>query len=164
MRTRMHPIVVGGLAAGVLDILAAFGLALWYGGRPIRVLQTIASGVLGQAAFDGGAATAALGLALHFVIACGAATAYYVVSRHWTFLVDRPVVSGFAYGVIVYEIMNRIIVPLSRVATRPPTLPGVLRMIVIHMFCVGLPIALAMRRGMEPVRNTVRMTDTVPDA
>lgn len=147
METRVHPIVVGGLAAGVLDILAAFALALWFGGTPIRVLQTIASGVLGRAAFDGGVGTAALGLALHFVIALGAATAYYVVSRRWRPLIDQAVLNGFAYGVIVYVIMNRIVVPLSRVATRPPTVEGVLRMLVIHMFCVGLPIALAVRRG-----------------
>jgi hypothetical protein len=147
MDTRVHPVVIGGVAAGVLDILAAFALSLWFGGTPIRVLQTIASGVLGGAAFEGGVGTAALGLALHFVIAFGAAATYYASSRRWRALVDHAVINGFAYGVVVYVIMNRIVVPLSRVATRPPTIEGILRMIVIHMFCVGLPIALAVRRG-----------------
>jgi len=34
-----------------------------------RILQSVAAGLLGDASFEGGAATAALGLALHFLIA-----------------------------------------------------------------------------------------------
>lgn len=58
-------VVPAGLACAVADIGYVIGLVLHAGGSPSRMLQGIASSVLGRATFDGGAATAALGLALH---------------------------------------------------------------------------------------------------
>ena len=75
-----------GLTAGVLDILDAFVMTVINGGTPTRVLHSIASGVLGPSAFEGGAATAALGLFLHFLIACGMAAAYWLACRQWLVL------------------------------------------------------------------------------
>ena len=66
-------IVLGGFTAGVLDIADAFIVTTINGGTPTRVLQAIASGMLGREAYQGGAPVAALGLALHFLIACSAA-------------------------------------------------------------------------------------------
>jgi hypothetical protein len=56
-------ILIGGLIAGTLDILAAFIQSGLRGVTPMRVLQAIASGLLGADSFQGGFATAALGLA-----------------------------------------------------------------------------------------------------
>src|SRR4029450_9057553 len=56
------PIVLGGLAAGILDISDAFIVTTINGGTPTRVQQAIASGVLGREAYQGGAPVAALGL------------------------------------------------------------------------------------------------------
>ena len=67
---RVRAIVAGGLAAGVLDAvdaLVAYKLA--YGMSPLVIYQFVASGLLGKAAYAGGAATALLGLAVHFLIA-----------------------------------------------------------------------------------------------
>jgi hypothetical protein len=144
-----HPIIVGGIAAGVLDILAAFAFRGLYGVSPVRVLQGIASGLLGPAAFQGGLPAALLGLALHFVIAFGAAAVYYAASRVLPVLVQRAVLSGMAYGVLVHLFMNQIVLPLSRVSFRTPPWSFVLVMIAIHMLFVGLPIALAVRRGLR---------------
>ncbi|MGH9908552.1 MAG: hypothetical protein ACRD8U_23585 [Pyrinomonadaceae bacterium] len=55
-------ILWAGLIAGVLDITAASVTTLVRGGRPTRMLQSIASGVLGAASFQGGSKTIALGL------------------------------------------------------------------------------------------------------
>lgn len=55
-------IVYGGLAVGVLDALDAvifFGIR--NGVKPIRIFQSIASGLLGRASFSGGLKTALLG-------------------------------------------------------------------------------------------------------
>lgn len=142
-----HPVVVGGAVAGVLDILAAFTLSAARGGSPVRVLQGIASGLLGSSAFQGGAATAFLGVTLHFFIAFVAAAVYYGASRVLPILVRRPVVSGLAYGVVVYAVMNLVVLPLSRVNFRTPPSSIVATLVAIHMLCVGLPIALAVRRG-----------------
>lgn len=46
-------IVYGGLVVGTLDILdAVIFFGLWRGVAPIRIFQSIASGLLGRAAFQ----------------------------------------------------------------------------------------------------------------
>ena len=69
----------GGLIAGILDITTAF--IRWR--PPVRLLQGIASGLLGPHAFQGGWGTAVLGLALHFFIAFSAAAIYYTRAASW---------------------------------------------------------------------------------
>src|ERR1035441_7246188 len=81
-------IFVGGLITGVLDL--AYAIVVYSPRKPILIPQTIATGVLGVKAYFGGLPTAVLGVILHFVIALGAATVFYLASRHLTFLVDRP--------------------------------------------------------------------------
>jgi hypothetical protein len=139
-------IAMAGLIAGVMDISAAI---LFYGPKvPVRILQSVATGLLGRAAFEGGAATAVLGLGLHFFIATGAAAVYYLASRRIALLREQPLLAGPLYGVAVYLFMNRVVLPLS--AARPQ--PLTLKMAAIHIFCVGLPIALAVGRfGPLPV-------------
>jgi len=135
-----------GLACGVLDITAAFVVYGFFGAKPVPLLQGIASGLLGPRAFQGGLATALLGLLCHFVIAFGAATVYFVASRVIPFLIQNAVISGALYGVAVYFFMNRIVVPLSAVAKRPFSMKLMIVGVIIHIFCVGLPISLSVRR------------------
>jgi len=143
-----QPIFWGGLIAGTLDITAAF-LTAWLrrGIPPISLLHYVASGLLGPAASEGGYATAFLGLALHFLIATVATAVFYLASRKWLFLIERPVQFGLLYGVCVFLFMNYVILSLSRIPPRPPaTLTGFMIGILTIMFCVGLPIALVVRR------------------
>ena len=139
-------ILLGGALAGVLDILAAFAIS-WPRVSPVRVLQYIASGALGPAAFRGGAATAAAGLAFHFAIAFGAASVYVAASRRWPLLRSRPVACGIVYGVAVYAVMQLVVLPLSRVTRGAPTWSSIVTMVAIHIVCVGLPIASAHGKG-----------------
>ncbi len=142
-----RPIFLGGLIAGTLDILAAFINSGLRGGTPTRVLQAIASGLLGADSFKGGFATAALGLVLHFFIATTATVIYYAASRKLKVLVDQPIVCGLAYGIPVYLVMNLIVLPLSAVTFKTShALANVVTSLLILMFCVGLPIALVVRR------------------
>jgi hypothetical protein len=137
----------GGLIAGTLDITAACVYS-WERGNvtPVRVFQFIASGVLGTEAFAGGAKPAILGLALHYLIATGAAAIFYFVSRKWLFLIEQPILSGLLYGIPVYAFMNFIVVPLSQVQQRPQPISARIINLVILMFCIGLPIAIIVRR------------------
>ncbi len=140
-------ILWGGLIAGTLDILAAFVSSGLRGVSPTRVLQAIASGLLGAEAFKGGFATAALGLVLHFFIATTATAVYYAASRKIKALVDQPIVCGLAYGIPVYVMMNLIVLPLSAVTFKTShAFAHVVTAVLILMFCVGLPIALVVRR------------------
>ncbi|HXS01341.1 MAG TPA: hypothetical protein VN724_12280 [Pyrinomonadaceae bacterium] len=142
-----QPIFWGGLIAGTLDICAAF-LTAWLraGVGPIGLLQYVASGALGPAAFQGGIKTALVGLVLHYLIATIWTTVFYLASRKWLFLIERPVQFGLLYGIAVYLFMTFVVVPLSRVTPRPATLTGRTIGILTIMVCVGLPIALIVRR------------------
>ena len=142
-----QPIFWGGLVAGTLDITAACTYA-WIRSHvtPVRVLQFIASGVLGADSFSGGAKTAILGLALHFLIATVAAAVFYFASRKWLFLVEQPILAGLLYGIPVYLVMNFLVLPLSQVAQRAQPMSARIVNLVILMFCIGLPIALIVRR------------------
>lgn len=148
----MHPpkaslaILWAGLIAGSLDITAAFSVYGFFGLPPVRLLQGIAGGLLGSRTFEGGFATALFGLLCQFVIAFSVAAVYFAVSRRLPFLVEHAVLSGFLYGVGVYFFMNRIVVPLSAATKYPFSLEMMVIGVVIHMFCVGLPISLTVRR------------------
>ena len=139
-------ITIAGLACGVLDITAAIVVYGSMGLRPLRLLQGIAAGVLGPKSFQGGVSTAVLGLALHFVIALGAATVFFAASRSMRILVDQAALFGPLYGIAVYFFMNRIVVPLSGATKFPFSVKMMVIGVVIHIFCVGLPIALSIRR------------------
>jgi hypothetical protein len=142
-------LVVGTLAVGVLDILDAFVFfGLRSGAQPIRILQSIASGVLGRDAYQGGIFAAMLGLFLHFVIAFGVVAVYLAATRLIPALNRRPVLSGLMYGVVVYAVMNLIVVPLSAAALGSGPTPLVVRVngVLIHVLGVGLPAALVAAR------------------
>jgi len=138
-------ILWGGFASGVMDITAALAIYGSFGLKPLRLLQGIAGGLLGPRTYEGGLATAFLGLLCHFCIAFGAAAVYFVYSQKLPFLVRRPLAAGALYGAFVYFFMNRIIVPLSRATQYPFSLKMVIIGLAIHICCVGLPISLARR-------------------
>jgi hypothetical protein len=137
----------GGLACGILDITQAFtAWGLEDGVKPVSILQHIASGLIGPKSFQGGAKTAALGAMLHFFIAFGAATVYYLASRWLTFMTDHAILSGLLYGEAVFLFMYFVVVPLSAATRSQFTLATLITGPIGHMFLVGLPIALAVRR------------------
>lgn len=141
------PIFWGGLISGILDITSAFIIYALRGLSPIQLLQLVASGLLGADAYKGGLPVAFLGLCLHFLIAFTAAAVYHMASRRLQILVQHPVLCGLFYGVAVYLFMNSIVLPLSAFPTKIVYTPVVLiRGLLIHMFCIGLPISLANKR------------------
>jgi len=134
----------GGAIAGACDITYAIGSNMQRGGAWDRTLQSVASGWMGRAAFSGGMTTAALGLVSHFLIAFIWAALFYAASRAVKPLGERPFIFGPLYGALVYVMMNTVVVPLS---AAPFTLPLRWTGLFVHMFLVGLPIAVAVRWG-----------------
>jgi uncharacterized membrane protein YagU involved in acid resistance len=146
MANATKAIVSAGTICGIMDITAALVVYGTIGAKPLRLLQGIAGGVLGPRTYTGGIATAVLGLALHFVIAFGAATVFFIASRGIRSLLDHAVVSGVLYGIVVYFFMQHVVIPLSRANHNPFSLKFMIIGIIIHIFCVGLPIALSVRK------------------
>jgi hypothetical protein len=147
----VRAIIYGALVVGALDLLDAlvfFGLR---GVAPIRICQSIAAGLLGRAAFQGGAATAALGAALHFFVATCIVVTFYLASLRLPVLVRHAVIAGVLYGLAVYGVMNYIVIPLSALGGRGPfVLPVFINGLLIHAFGVGLPAALFVRAAHRP--------------
>lgn len=153
-------VLAGGLVAGTLDIVYACAFWASKAGVPARrILQSVASGLLGRTSFEGGAATAALGLALHFLIATSMSAAYYLVAHRWPLLRRRPVLGGGAYGLILYGVMNHVVVPLSAAGPGSKDPLWIALSIAVHVLLIGIPIALFARRahrGLTPARARPR--------
>lgn len=140
--------LAGGLVAGALDIVYACAFWALKAGVPARrIFQSVAAGLLGRASFEGGAATAALGLALHFLIATSMSAAFYLVARRWPLLRRRPVPCGAVYGLILYGVMNYIVVPLSAAGPGSKDPLWIALSIAVHVLLIGIPIALFARRA-----------------
>jgi len=146
--TLSQALLFGGLTVGTLDILDAFIFNAFRGATPGRILQFIASGLLGrEAAYGGGVATMALGLLLHFFIAFTVVAVYILASRKLPFLAQQPWVCGPIYGVLVHLVMHYGVVPLSAVTRAPGPMPLVVQVnqYLIHAFGIGLVAALFAR-------------------
>jgi len=142
-------LLAGGLLAGTLDILfACLYWALKADVPASRILQSVASGLLGRSSFDGGAATAGLGLALHFLMAVLMCVTYYVAARHWRLLRQRPWLAGAAYGALLYGVMNYVVVPLSAAGPGPADRLWITLGIAVHVLFVGVPCALFARMAL----------------
>jgi len=146
-RPALWKVIIGAtLMVGTLDISDAF---IFYGLRgvtPTRILQGIASGVLGRAAFGMGHRSALLGLFFHYFIAFSATTVFLLAS-HKLPLARHPFLYGTLFGVALYVVMNYIVLPLSKIGLRPtPPLIPLINGVAALIFCIGIPLAFIARR------------------
>jgi hypothetical protein len=142
-------VLAAGLVAGTLDIVYACVFWAVKAHLPAqRIFQSVAAGLLGPASFAGGWATAVLGLGLHYFIATSMAVTYYLVARRAPVLVRYAVPFGAGYGLLLYAIMNHIVLPLSRAGagSQDPLWIGLT--ILVHVFLIGIPIAVFARRAL----------------
>lgn len=133
--------------AGTLDLAAAMARFTWAtGASPVRVLQYIASGLLGAGTFTVHPFAAWLGLLLHFAIATFFTALYFAWCAKWPWPRRRPLVAGLGYGTAIWLVMNGLVVPLSRTPARPFHPVELAFELLTLLLCVGLPIALLAAR------------------
>jgi uncharacterized membrane protein YagU involved in acid resistance len=149
-RSILSAILTGGIIGGTLDLLFAFSFAGYNGAAPTRVLQTIASGLLGDAAFSRGNSAAALGFICHFGLSFIWAALFAGAAVRFTGLVRRPVLAGIAFGIVVFFCMRLVVLPLSAYP-RPVTFRPMATTLDLlsHMLLFGTPIAIAVSRAMR---------------
>lgn len=137
----------GGLVIGVLDALDAIvAYKVFAGFDPIPIYQYVASGLLGKDAFSGGLGTAGLGVAVHMLIAYSAAAVYILAAQRWPALVRNWAATGALYGATVFLGMTYGLIPLTRIAPSPFSLPLFVNGILGHALFVGLPAAYFAQR------------------
>jgi uncharacterized membrane protein YagU involved in acid resistance len=144
-------VILTGLVAGTLDITAAiirFKVKEGNQGKdPTIIFNYIASAVFGKEAFTGGTTMILWGAFFHFLIAMLFTIFFYGVYRKIKFLSVNAIVTGLLYGVFVWIIMNRVVVPLSLIPKRPFhfTKESAIQMGIL-MLCIGLPISLMAKK------------------
>jgi hypothetical protein len=140
-----------GLVAGTLDLLFAWVV---FPNTLVGTLKVIAGGWLGASARQGGAGVALLGLGSHYLIAFGAAATFWAASRFLPWLMRHAVFAGLVYGLVVYEFMHLVVLPLSAYHS-PVKFASLLKADVLsHLFFVGLPIALIVRSGLATTERS----------
>ena len=143
--------LLAGLIAGALDIAAA---VLLNPQVPAQVVfQSVASGWLGSATYDGGWSTAALGLASHFAIMLVIAAVWMTLALSLPALRRLWPLAAVGGGAVVWAIMTYGVVPLSASTLPAPDARHVVIGLLTHVIAVGLPMALVSRRALgAPVR------------
>jgi hypothetical protein len=141
-------VLSGGFLAAALDI--AFACVYWALSSdvpPLRILQSVAAGALGEASFEGGPFSASLGLLLHFLIVFVMAFVYYAAALRLAPLRENAWLFGGAYGLLLYAVMNYVVVPLSRAGTGPKDSLWITLGVLVHVLLIGIPIALFANRA-----------------
>lgn len=146
-RSGLGLVLVGGLIAGALDLTFACVFYGLQGATPVRILQFIASAVLGPGSFEMGLASATLGAFFHFFISVGAAGIYYLASLRFPFLTRQVALSGAIFGVLMFLAMHFIIVPLTAIKPGPMKVGNVIGELCSHVFLFGMVIAYAVSRA-----------------
>jgi hypothetical protein len=149
LRNLALAILAGGMAAGAADIISAIGGRAGGKGDGVAalVLQYVASGLLGQTAFQGGGLTVAAGLMVHFGLTIIMAALFVLAARRRPELLRSPWLAGMCYGALLYVVMFYLIVPHS-LAPQWKTPKGFwanLSAAMSHGFFVGVPIASVAR-------------------
>lgn len=136
-------ILIAWLIVGTLDITGATIHYLAVGNKnPVNILVYIASGIVGKQAFEiGPPSMAVLGLALHYFIAFCWTVIFFTIYPRISAMSRNRVVTGFAYGVVIWTIMSQVVVPLSMIGRRPFNLSGALIGAGILCVAIGIPLS-----------------------
>jgi len=115
VRDFVVPILLGSIIAGTFDIGAA---SLINSANPTRILQVIASGLLGKSAFADNS-TVEFGLVLQWAMSIIIASIFVVAAQWWSVLKRHWVKAGLAYGMVIFVVMNYVVLPLSAIGHPP---------------------------------------------
>ncbi len=143
MKAILKAALIGGLVSGALDIAAASAI---FHADPGRVLQVVASGVLGPASFKGGAQSALLGAALQEFITVVAALLYCLTATRWPVMLKQWLVCGLVYGALCNIVMTFGVAPLSHARPTAFGSYGFWVNLAINTALYGTPIAFVARR------------------
>lgn len=160
---RTLTIILAGLVAGALDILAAFASYTSQGATVQGILKYIASGLLGPDAMQGGVAIAGVGLACHFLLTTAMAACYLAAAHRLRPLATHPWLWGSLYGVLTWVAMVYLVVPLSGVSGwKLPHGWSIVGGLLAHIFYVGVPIAHIVRHGMRDAQPPAVAPSSAP--
>lgn len=136
----LKPIAIATAVPGTLDILFAMILTVAFGRQIPNMLRHVASGPF-PTATNMGTSGAILGLLVHFALMAIMATALILTVRWWPQLAATPLLTGLAYGLLTYFIMNWLVVPVRFGTPLPPKALSIATQLFAHIVLVGIPMA-----------------------
>ena len=144
----VRSIVLGGMFIFIAQIIHQGIVVTLIQKTPfILIWQYIASGLLGDAAFAGGMATAWLGVFFHLIISFVIAAVFILAADRIPLLRRNVIVGSLLYGFGVFIVMNMIVTPLSAAPPLPaPTMPWLIEAILEHILVVGLALGIIVQR------------------
>jgi hypothetical protein len=147
-------ILLAGLLVGTLDISGAFiNYYIQTGNNPVRVLKYIASAFFGKQAYDYSPAMPAIGLFMHYLIAMTWTILFFLVYPRLKFLSLNRLVTGILYGLFIWLVMSRLLVPLTRAATGAFTWKSFAIGASILIVAIGLPLSFIAYRFYQGKEN-----------
>jgi len=143
-RSAFPTIVLAAFLAGLLDLVLAIIVysVLLDKTTAVKILQSVASGAFGKAAYEGGIKMAALGVVFHFAISFMFTLFYFFIYPRLVFLRQHGVISGIVYGIFIWIVMNLIVLPIAFSGLLPMEPGSTIIGVSIIILGVGLPIAL----------------------
>jgi hypothetical protein len=139
-----NSIIKAGIIAGTLDITAAcISSYIRTGGMPAAVFRFIARGAFGEVVKTGGTEMIIAGVLFHYLIAFSFTIAFFLIYpklKQW--LSPYIIITGLAYGLIAWCIMNLIVLPLSKLPQSQPKTSQIITGMLFLMFLIGLPVAI----------------------
>jgi len=145
----LKPIAIATAVSGTLDILFAMILTLAFGRQIPNMLRFVGSGPF-PAATDMGTSGAILGLVVHFALMAIMATVLVLIVQWRPQLAAAPLLTGLAYGLITYFIMNWLVVPIRFGTPLPPKALSVATQLFAHIVLVGIPMAYIAAHYLKP--------------
>jgi hypothetical protein len=147
--SRLRPIALGGMFIFISQFIHTWIVPILIHNTPFIVAwQYIASGALGMAAFEGGIATALLGVFFHLIISFVIAGVFILSADRIPLLRRYAIAGSLLYGFGVFLVMNLIVIPLSATPPVPaPTMPWLIEAIIEHVLAIGLPLGILVQRN-----------------
>lgn len=147
----LRRLVRAGLAVGVMDALWASTITMIYGRSVSHLWQYLAATAFGPSMYDGGGATVALGLAIHFTVAfTWSAVFLFLLTRSARLrgVLDSPTgvfALGAVYGPFIWIMMSFVVLPL--ISHKPGALSVRWGIEALgHIAFVGMPMMWGLRR------------------
>jgi hypothetical protein len=135
-------ILLTGFLVGTLDMLFALIMAYTKNGvTPDKVLRYISSGAFGKHAYSGGGEMILAGLFFHYLIANSFTILFFSLYEKLNFRSVNKTVLGILFGIAVWMVMNLLVIPLSKIPSRPLELKGMLQSAGILIIAIGLPLS-----------------------
>ena len=140
-------IFYSGLLVGLLDGTAAIINYLIKGGKhPEKIFNFISSGVFGKSGLSGGADMVAWGILFHLLIAFIWTLMFFWAYSKISLMRKSRIITGIVYGIIIWIVMNRLVLPLSNTPAIPFKMNQAIIAVLILIVAIGLPLSFIAKK------------------